>query len=377
MTPFKVFLSRVQYLLSLAAVIAVLVYLAQHSHSPSVAIPADADREAAVRVVGPKRITVAPDSPFAKKLQLSKAEIAEITAPLVTVTGVVAACFHSGNENDTGYWQFHSTDLLEAYADWQGAIADTAFFEGQLAGSQLLADAQVEAAKEQVERMQRLVRIGTDTDKDLAEARATLIQTQIEGRRDVHEAQADLRTARQAVAVLERQLEQAGLDPTLLASATDDLDIIIAEVPESWSGRIAIGQSCVAQFMSLPGQQFAGRLHAIVPVLSSERRSLRVLISVLNCDEQLRPGMFAEIGIGTDSREALLAPTDAVIHIGRSDYVLVKESESVWRVTEVSVGEMRNNAVEIRAGLQDGELIAGRGAILLKPLMTKALQTAE
>jgi hypothetical protein len=57
--------------------------------------------------------------------------------------------------------------------------------------------------------------------------------------------------------------------------------------------------------------------------------------------------------------------------------VLVQESESVWRVAEVKVGDMRNNAVEIRAGLQEGDMIAGRGAILLKPLMTRALQVTE
>ena len=377
MNQFQVILSRVQYLLSLAAVIAVLVYLAHHSHTPSIDIPADADREAVVRVIGPKRIAVAPDAPFAKKLHVSKAEIAEITAPLVTVTGVVAACFHSGDKDGTGYWQFHSAELLAAYADWQKAVADVAFFEAQLVDTMQLADAQVTAAKEQADRMQRLVTIGTDTEKDLAEARAALIQSQIEGRKDVHEAQANLRTAKQEEIVLIRQLEQAGLDPALLASADRDLDIIIAEVPESWGGRIAVGQSCAAQFLSLPDQKFTGKVHAIVPVLSAERRSLRVLLSILDCDEKLRPGMFAEIGLGTDSRTALLAPADAIIHIGRSDYVLVRESESVWRVAPVTVGDMRHSTVEIRTGLQDGDLIAGRGAILLKPLMTKALQVVE
>ena len=371
MTPFQIFLSRVQYLLSLAAVIAVLVYLAFHSHTPSVAIPADADREAVVQVVGAKRIAVAPDAPFARKLQLAKAETATITAPLVNVTGVVAACLHP-DEDGTSYWQFHSAELLEAYADWQKAVADIAFFEEQLADTQLLAEAQIEAAQRKVERMQRLVAIGTDTEMDLAEAQAELIQAQIEGRKEVHEAQAEVRMAKHEELMLIRQLEQAGLDPKLLTSAEGDMDIIIAEVPESWGGRIAIGQSCVAQFLSLPGQKFTGKVHAIVPVLSAERRSLRVLLSILDCDETLRPGMFAEIGLGTDPREALLVPVDAIVHIGRSDYVLVQESESVWRVAEVKVGNMRNSTVEVRAGLQEGDRIAGRGAILLKPLMTRA-----
>ena len=177
--------------------------------------------------------------------------------------------------------------------------------------------------------------------------------------------------------MLGRQLEQAGLDPRLLTSAEGDKDIIIADVPESWGGRIAVGQSFEAQFLSLPGQKFSGKVHTIIPVLSAERRSLRVLLTIVDCEEKLRPGMFAEIGLGTDPREALLAPVDAIVHIGRADYVLVKESESVWRVAPVQVGDMRNDTVEIRAGLQNGDQIAGRGTILLKPLMTKALQAQE
>ena len=125
--------------------------------------------------------------------------------------------------------------------------------------------------------------------------------------------------------------------------------------------------------MSLPDQIFSGKVHAIVPVLSSERRSLRVLLSIHDPEDKLRSGMFAEIGLGTDPHKALLTPADAVIHIGRADYVLIQE-ESTWRVSEVKVCEMRNQTVEILDGLQEGEQIAGRGAILLKPVMIKSLQ---
>jgi hypothetical protein len=55
----------------------------------------------------------------------------------------------------------------------------------------------------------------------------------------------------------------------------------------------------------------------------------------------------------------------------------VYESPSVWRVVSVKVGEMRNSTVEILEGLQDGEQIADRCAILLKPSMIKALQAKE
>jgi multidrug efflux pump subunit AcrA (membrane-fusion protein) len=314
---------------------------------------------------------------LANRLQVSRVETAEISTPLVTVTGVVAACLHPDNGKGADYWQFHSPDLLAAYTDWQMAGDEVTFLEEQLVDIRLLVETQIVAAQKRVERLQHLVSIGTETEADLAEAQAELILAQIEGRKDMHEAQASLRLAQRTETVLARQLEQEGLEPALLATAEGDMDIIIADVPEIWGGRIVAGQSIEARFLSLPGQKFTGTVHAIVPVLSAERRSLRVLISIIDCDTRLRPGMFAEIGIGTDSREALLAPADAVIHTGRADFVLVQENESTWRIVEVNVGETLGNSVEILAGLQDGDPVASRGAILLKSSIIKSLQNVS
>jgi multidrug efflux pump subunit AcrA (membrane-fusion protein) len=230
--------------------------------------------------------------------------------------------------------------------------------------------------------MERLVTIGTDTEKDLAEAQAELIQSQIQGRKDIHEAEVAVRVAKQGEATLARQLEQSGLDPHLLASTQSDMDIIVADVPESWVGRITVGQRCDARFLSLPGLTFTGNIHAVVSVLSAERRSLRVLLSIDDPEDKLRPGMFAEIGLGTDPRQSLLVPADAIIHIGRSDYVLLRENETHWQVVEVKVGELRDIAtgtrvVEILEGLEDGGQVVGHGAILLKPSMIKSLQVKE
>jgi hypothetical protein len=110
-------------------------------------------------------------------------------------------------------------------------------------------------------------------------------------------------------------------------------------------------------------------------VLSKERRSLRVLFDIADPQDHLRPGMFAEIGLGTDAREALLIRPEGVVHVGRADYVLVGGSDGQWRVTEVQVGELREAMVEVLSGLQAGDRVAGPGVILLKPYIVQALQT--
>ena len=371
------FWMRVQYLACLAAVVGVLIYLARHGTMSTITIPTDADREAAVRVVGLERITISPNSPLMSKLQIVKVETSEISTPLVTVNGYVAGSLHPENGKGTDYWQFHSPDLLTAYTDWQRAVTEVAFLEEQLTDTRQLVESQVDASQKLIEQMEQLVKVGTETEKDLAEARANLIQTQIQGRKDIHEADSAVKMAKQGETMLARQLEQAGLDPALLASAQNDMDIIIADVPESWGGRISIGQSCVADFLSLPEEQFTGSVHAIVPVLSAERRSLRVLLSIHDPDFKLRPGMFAEIGIGTEPRKALIAPSDAIIHIGRADYVVVYEEATTWRIAEVKVGELRGNTVEILSGIRHGEQVTACGTILLKPSMIKSLQVNE
>ncbi|MCL2711316.1 MAG: hypothetical protein FWE95_10585, partial [Planctomycetaceae bacterium] len=267
MNKFQVLWARAQYLLSLAAVVGVLIYLVQHSHTSSIALPKDADQEETVRIAGPNRIAIAPDSPLAHRLHITKVETANVTAPLVTVTGIVIASLGHDNDAENDGCQFYSAELLTAYTDWRIAVADVMFLDEQLADTKLLAEAQVEAAQKLVERMQRLVAIGTDTEKDLAEAQAALIQAQIEGRKDVHEAQTAVRQAQRTENLLAKQLEQAGLAPALLDSADGDMDVIIADVPESWAGQIVVGQRCEVEFISLPNQTFIGHVHAIVPVL--------------------------------------------------------------------------------------------------------------
>jgi len=111
-----------------------------------------------------------------------------------------------------------------------------------------------------------------------------------------------------------------------------------------------------------------------VPVLSQELRSLRVLFAIDDADDLLRPGMFAEIGLGIDPRMVLHIPPESVVNIGGVDYVLVRKGDTNWQVTAVQIGELREAGVEVHGGLEDGDEIAGKGAILLKPAIAESLR---
>jgi RND family efflux transporter MFP subunit len=199
------------------------------------------------------------------------------------------------------------------------------------------------------------------------------LQLRITSDKDVHEAGNAVKLARRNEAALARQLQQAGLEPKLLLTATADMDLVMADVPEARLRQVWVGQACRARFFGLPDKAFPGKVMSISPVVSKERRTLRVLFVLDDPQDLLRPGMFAEIGLGTDPRQALLVPADAVIHIARSDYVLVSAERGNWKVVEVKVGEQHGQRVEVVEGLSPGERVVSQGAILLKPAAARSL----
>src|SRR4029453_469623 len=179
-------------------------------------------------------------------------------------------------------------------------------------------------------------------------------------------------------AALSRQLQQSGLEPTLLTSATSDLDVVVADVPEGFVSRVKVGQECQAQFLGILDKRFPGKVNSILPVLSRGRRTLRLLLIIHDPQDELRPGMFAEIGVGPDPREALLAPADGILHIGRADYALIGAGkEGTWRIAEVQVGEPHGGQVEVLQGIAAGDRLIGKGAILLKPVVVRSLQAED
>jgi hypothetical protein len=329
-----------------------------------------------VEVVGPGLIRVQPGSPLDKKVQVVAVRRRTVTDPVLTVTGRVAASLRPGNGKGSDFWQFDSPEVLTAYTDWQRAQADITFAETQLAQVKQLAAARLEAQRQVLARAEKGASIGDGTAKEVAAEKANLIQTELTGRKEVHEAETALRVATRAEAAGARQLQQSGLDPELIRSTTSDTDIVLADVPEGRLNRAKVGQGCQATFFGIPTERFTGKVTSIAPVLSKERRSVRVLFVIHDPKDQLRPGMFAEIGLGTDPRDTILAPADGVLHVGRADYALVGAEANTWRVAEVQVGEPHNGDVEILDGLKEGDRVVGKGAILFKPLAVRALQPA-
>ena len=332
------------------------------------------DTSPVVSLVKSRIIGVKSGSLLEKKFITSTVQEDQVSTPLLIVTGAVVARLPKGTGPIEDRWQFNSLDLSAVYADWLRVSTEKEFNYKRLAKIHELTAAQYNSQKIAVERLRKLVATGTEAIRDLTSAEANLLQVQLEGQKDIYEAETALTVATRTRAALERKLFQEGIDPLLLEHSSPGIALIMADVPELKIRQVSVGQSCTARFYGLSEQSFSGKVRSLAPTLSPERHTLRVFFELNDQHDQFKPGMYAEIGLGTDPRPAILIPTDSVLHSQNSDYVLVNAGSGLWRITEVQVGENVDDHVEILKGLQGGEVIIGSGAILLKPMLVQALQ---
>ena len=358
-------------IIGLLAVLLTIVWQVTSDNQTSTTSP---DTSPVVSLSETRVIAVKTGSLLEKKFNISTVQKRQVITPLLVVTGAVVARLPRGSGPIEDRWQFNSLDLSAVYADWQRAATEKDFNSKRLVKIRELTAAQYNSQKLAVDRLRKLVATGTEAIRDLTNAEASLLEVQLEGQKDVYEAETALTVATRTRAALERKLFQEGIDPLLLQHSNPGISLIMADVPELKIRQVSVGQSCAARFYGLSDQSFSGKVRSLAPTLSPERHTLRVFFELNDQYDQFKPGMYAEIGLGTDPRPAILIPTDSVLHSQNSDYVLVKAGPGLWRIIEVQVGESIDDHVEILKGLQGGEEIIGSGAILLKPMLVQALQ---
>ena len=326
-----------------------------------------------VGVSGPRRIFVKPETPLAHNLDVISVSKESVKYPVLTVTGSVVARIRPGDEAVELRWQFASAELASTYADLLKTTADIEFNKNRLTTIRDLTAAQVSRYEGILAHLKPLGPEGV-AGKDLRMAEADLVQAKLQGQKDVFEAETALRTATREKLALERQLAQAGIETVVLSRAREGMVLLSANVPESKISLVHVGQPCEVHFFGFPGAVFSADVEELGSVLSTERRTLRVLFDLSDEKDLLKPGMFAEIGLGTSAREALLLPASAILHVGRADYVFRQTSDGVhYDVIEVRVSESRGDQVEVLSGLEPGDRVAGNETVLLKPLLLQSL----
>jgi Cu(I)/Ag(I) efflux system membrane fusion protein len=141
---------------------------------------------------------------------------------------------------------------------------------------------------------------------------------------------------------------------------------VLVEVFERQAAWIEAGQQSEVELDYLPGQSWQGTVDYVYPELDPSTRTLRVRLKFDNSSRALRPNMFGRITIfGSETDPVVHVPREALIRGGAIDRVVVALGDGQFRAQPVDVGIESGDRVEIRSGLDAGDLIVTSGQFLI------------
>lgn len=229
----------------------------------------------------------------------------------------------------------------------------------------------VEVAQSQVDAARKQVETAQPTGSDSAVAVAALEQSR-----------ASLQAAR---ARLGYATIRAPYDGTLIARDVERGDVVqpgkvlmvlspsgetqlVLQIDERNLARLKLGQKALASADAYPAQQFAAELVYINPAVDPQRGTVEVKLRVPEPPEYLRQDMTVSVDIEIERRAGALALPAEAVHdaTGAAPWVLLaKDGRAVRR--PVTLGLRGEGAVEIRAGLEAGDLVLPAGNASVTP----------
>jgi len=138
-------------------------------------------------------------------------------------------------------------------------------------------------------------------------------------------------------------------------------DVYEYEIP--W---VKTGDEVEMTLASVPGRVFKGTLQYIYPYAEQKTRTTKVRLVFDNRERLLRPDMFAEVSIKSDSQNsAVVIPSEAVIRSGDRPQVFVVREPGKFEPRLVDLGVESSGRVAILKGVSAGEEVVTSAQFLV------------
>ncbi len=234
------------------------------------------------------------------------------------------------------------------------------------------AEASVEEASRQLERVIRLAQANAVSQSELDRAQ-----------RDLDSAEANLR------ALQSRQKDRVLVAPfdgvlgfrrvslgsfvrpgDVVATLIDDSEMNLDfDVPSIFLRSIQPGTAITAETDDLPGEVFQGEIEALDNRIDPVTRSIRARARIPNPDRLLRTGMFMRVTVAAEPRVNLAIPEEAVQPVGPETFVwrvTPEQNNLIARRVKVELGQRAEGYIEVVSGLDPGDNVITEGIIRVR-----------
>lgn len=154
---------------------------------------------------------------------------------------------------------------------------------------------------------------------------------------------------------------------------------ITVDVYEADLSRVRQGAAVVVSPAALEGQTFPGRVTYAGGVVDPASRTFKVRVELENPGQRLRPGMFAQVRIATPAAVPVAGAPPSVPEIavqelnGKQVVFVARGATGRFVAREVTLGpRSAGGLVAVTSGIKPGEQVVARGAFQLKAEMLKA-----
>lgn len=141
---------------------------------------------------------------------------------------------------------------------------------------------------------------------------------------------------------------------------------VVTDIAERHIGSVTIGTKAELIFKAYPNETFPAVVSRLSPVLNPGSRTLEIGLTFEDAEGKIKSGMFPTITLFTEHLESVIAiPRSALLYSGNQAYLyLVDEANAAHRVN-VEVGLQVEDMIEIKEGLNVGDLLVTEGQSLL------------
>jgi RND family efflux transporter MFP subunit len=348
---------------TLVAVAAVVAALGACTRGGSAGATPDSSAAAEAPItVGPENVVVVERAPIASGPTLSGSLTPERSATLrAEVGGTITAVYaEAGQPVRAGQTlaRVETTGITEQVASARAGVA--------------AARTNAELAERNAERAERLLAAGAVAARDAEQARAAASGS----RSQLSAAQAQLAASQRQLGNATASAPFGGIvgtrsvsigdvvaPGTALYTVVDPSSMqLTGSIPADQLGQVRIGAPVRFTVTGYPGRDFTGRIIRIAPVADPTTRQVQVIASVPNAGNRLVGGLFAEGRVSSESREALVVPSDAVDQRGvRPQVVRVRAGRAEQVPVELGLRDEASERLEIRGAVAAGDTLL-RGA---------------